>query len=83
MLPPYVRDYIMPSLAVLFDPSRAAIQSHPCPECFGPMVLTHINPSRIGFESRTFHGVSCDHVEKVVTATESMKWMSSALRAPI
>jgi hypothetical protein len=46
------------------------------------MVLTHIKPSRIGFELRTFHGVSCDHVDKVVTATESMKWISSGLQAP-
>ena len=83
MLPPYVRDYIMPSLAVLFDPSRVAIQSHPCPRCLGPMVITHIKPSRIGFELHTYHGVNCDHIDKVVTATASMKWMSSGLRAPI
>ena len=82
MLPPDVRDYIMPSLAVLFDASRIAIQFHPCPKCLGPMVLSQIKPSRIGYESRTFHGVNCDHVDKVVTATESMKWMSSGLRAP-
>jgi hypothetical protein len=73
----------MPSLAVLFDPSRIAIQSHPCPKCLGPMFLTHIKPSRIGFELRTFQGVNCDHVDKVVTETPSMKWMSSALRAPV
>jgi hypothetical protein len=47
------------------------------------MVLTHIKPSRIGFEMRTFQGVNCDHVDKVVTATASMKWMSSGLRAPV
>jgi hypothetical protein len=46
------------------------------------MVLTHIKPSRIGFELRTFHGVNCGHVDKVVTATESMKWISSGLQAP-
>jgi hypothetical protein len=46
----------------------------------GPMVLTHIKPSRIGFEKRTFQGVNCDHV---VTETYSMKWMSSGLRAPV
>ena len=83
MLPPDVRDYIMPSLAVAFDPSRVAIQFHPCPKCLGPMVLMHIQPSRIGFESRTFRGVNCDHVDKVVTATVSMKWVSSGLRAPV
>jgi hypothetical protein len=47
------------------------------------MVLTRIKPSRIGFESRTFQGISCDHVDKVVTETYSMKWMSSGLRAPV
>ena len=83
VLPPDVRDYIMPSLAVLFDPSRVAIQPHCCPRCLGPMVLTHIKPSRIGFEKRTFQGVNCDHVDKIVTETQSMKWRSSRLRAPV
>jgi len=83
VLQPDVRDYIMPSFAVLFDRSRVAIQPHPCPICLGPMVLSQIKPSRIGYESRTFQGVHCDHVDKVVTATESMKWISSGLRAPV
>ena len=69
----------MPSLAVLLDSSRIAIQSHTCPKCLGPMVLTRIKPSRIGFELRTFQGVNCDHVDKVVSETHSMKWMSSGL----
>jgi hypothetical protein len=77
----------MPSFAVLFDPSRMAIQPphlpHICPKCFGSMVLARIKPSRIGFELRTFQGVNCDHVDKVVTETYSMKWMSSGLRAPV
>jgi hypothetical protein len=73
----------MPSLTVLFGPSRIAILPHPCPKCLGPMVLTHIKPSRIGFEKRMFQGVNCDHVDKVVTETYSMKWMSSGLRAPV
>jgi hypothetical protein len=83
VLPPDVRDYIMPSLTVLFDPSRVAIQSHPCPRCSGPMVLTHIKPSRLGFEKRTFQGVNCDHVDTVVTETNSLKWVCSGLRAPV
>jgi hypothetical protein len=45
------------------------------------MVLTHIKPSRIGFETLMFQGVNCDHVNKVVTETYAMKWMSSGLRA--
>jgi hypothetical protein len=40
------------------------------------MVLARIKPSRIGFEMRTFQGVDCDHVDKVVTETYSMRWMS-------
>jgi hypothetical protein len=83
VLPLDVRDYIMPSLAVLFDPSRVVIQPHTCPRCLRPMVLTHIKPSRIGFEKRTFQGVNCNHVDKVVTETHSMKWVSSGLRAPV
>jgi hypothetical protein len=48
------------------------------------MVLTRIQPSsQIGFEMRRFHGVNCDHVDKIVTRTYSMKWMSSGLRAPV
>jgi hypothetical protein len=47
------------------------------------MVLTSIKPSRLGFERRMFQGVKCDHVDKVVTETHSMKWMSSGLRAPV
>jgi hypothetical protein len=47
------------------------------------MVLARIKPSRIGVEMRTFQGVDCDHVDKVVTETYSMKWMSSGLRAPV
>jgi hypothetical protein len=73
----------MPSLAVLFDPSRVAIRLHPCPKCSGPMVLTSIKPSRLGFERRMYHGVMCNHVDKVVTETHSTKWMCSGLRAPV
>jgi hypothetical protein len=47
------------------------------------MVLARIKPSRIGFEMHTFQGADCDHVDKVVTETYSMKWMSSGLRAPV
>jgi hypothetical protein len=73
----------MSSVAVLFDASRIAIQAHTCPKCLGPMVLTRIKPSCIGFEMRVFQGVNCDHVDKVVTETKSTKWRSSGLRAPV
>jgi hypothetical protein len=68
----------MPSLAVL-DSSRIAIQTHTCPRCLGPMVLTRIKPSRIGFELRTFQGVNCDHVDKVVTEIKSIRAASAGL----
>jgi hypothetical protein len=48
------------------------------------MILTRIRPARVGFELRTFEGVNCDHVDKVLAETESMNWASSSgLRAPI
>jgi len=34
--------------------------------------------SRIGFEMRTFQGADCNHVDKVVTETYSMKWFRAA-----
>jgi hypothetical protein len=37
------------------------------------MILMRIKPSRIGFELRTFQGVNCDHVDKVVSETRLMK----------
>jgi hypothetical protein len=46
----------MLSLAALFGRSRLEIKPHPCPRCQGPMVSTHIKPSRIGYEKRTFQG---------------------------
>jgi len=73
----------MSSVAVLFDASRIAIRPHICPKCLGPMILMRIKPSRIGVELRTFQGVNCDHVDKVVNETRSMKWISSELRAPV
>ena len=47
------------------------------------MILIRIKPSRIGFDLRTFNGVNCDHVDKVITETDSMKWMCSGLQAPV
>jgi len=72
----------MSSLAVLFDTSRIAVQPHTCPTCLGPMILTRIKPARLGFEMRTFQGVNCQHVDRLVIETDSMKWRSSGLQAP-
>jgi hypothetical protein len=43
------------------------------------MILTHIKPSRIGFELRIFEGANCNHVDRVITETHSMKWIASEL----
>jgi hypothetical protein len=67
----------MPSLAVLLDSSRIAIQFHNCPICVGPVVLSPLKSSRIGFELRAFRAVNCDHVDKVASETSTMKWISS------
>jgi hypothetical protein len=47
------------------------------------MSLIYVKPPLIGFEVRTFAGLNCDHVDRVVTETESKKWRSSGLRAPV
>lgn len=44
------------------------------------MILMRIKRSRIGFEIRTFQGVNCHHVDKIVSETRSVKWISSELR---
>lgn len=71
----------MPPSAVVFHPGRLATQLNTCPKCLGPMVLTQIKSSRTGYETRTFQGVNCDHVYKLETATDSMKWAPSGLGA--
>jgi hypothetical protein len=73
----------MPSLAVLLDSSRIAIQSHTCPKCVGPVVLSPFKPSRIGFELRTFQGVNCDHVDKVASKNLIDEMDFFGLRAPV
>jgi hypothetical protein len=48
------------------------------------MILTLIKPARVGFEMRVFQGVNCDHVDRVVAETKSMRWASSCgLQAPV
>jgi hypothetical protein len=37
------------------------------------MVLINIKPSRIGFEKRTFQGVNCDHVDRVIAEADLME----------
>jgi hypothetical protein len=71
----------MPSLALLRE--RSGLQFHPCPKCSKPLILTRTKPVGIGYESRTFQGVHCEHVYRLETATESLKWISSGLRARI
>jgi hypothetical protein len=50
------------------------------------MSLTSIRPGRMNFDARTFECVKCDHVEKVVVATDPMHnargWLLGELRRP-
>src|SRR6185437_896970 len=39
--------------------------------------------ARSAHTSLYFQGVKCNHIDKIVTETHSMKWMSSGLRAPV
>jgi ssDNA-binding Zn-finger/Zn-ribbon topoisomerase 1 len=65
----------------------AAIESPECPKCQGPMMLSRIRPRRLNFDARTFECVKCDHVEKVLVATDPMHsdvlgWLLGELRSP-
>jgi hypothetical protein len=73
----------MPSLQVFLDSSRMAIRPHVCPKCLGPMILILIKPLLVGREIHIFEGVNFDHFDKVVTETNTMRWLSSLLKAPV
>jgi hypothetical protein len=51
---------------------RIATEGDLCPKCQGPMMLSHIMPGRLNFDSRTFECVKCNHVERVLVATDPM-----------
>ncbi|MGP8121228.1 MAG: hypothetical protein ACLP8B_12005 [Xanthobacteraceae bacterium] len=70
-------------LPTRFDASRIAIKEHVCPQCAGAMVLVHVKPARIGFESRTFEGVNCGHVDRIIVATKAVSWSWGSLRAHV
>jgi len=64
-----------------------AIQRLRCSTCQTRMSLAQISPGPTGFELRTFHCDRCDHVEKIVIASDPMKsgdvgWLVGELRAP-
>jgi hypothetical protein len=51
------------------------------------MVMARIAPARLGFVSQTFECVQCDHVEKVLSATDSgqssvLGWLLGGLKPP-
>ncbi len=65
-----------------------ALESGPCPKCEAPMMLARIIPGRLNFDLRTFECIKCDHVEKVLVATDPIKspdalgWLLGELRSP-
>jgi hypothetical protein len=52
------------------------------------MMLARIIPGRLNFDLRTFECIKCDHVEKVLVATDPIKspdalgWLLGELRSP-
>jgi len=59
-----------------------------CPQCRTRMVLAGISPGPTGFELRTFDCANCDHVEKIVIASDPMKtgdvgWLVGELQPPV
>jgi hypothetical protein len=64
-----------------------AIQRLHCPKCRARMTLARISPGPTGFELRTFDCSKCDHVEKIVIASDPMKsgdvgWLVGELQPP-
>jgi hypothetical protein len=64
-----------------------AIQRLHCPKCRARMTLARISLGPTGFELRTFDCSKCDHVEKIVIASDPMKsgdvgWLVGELQPP-
>jgi hypothetical protein len=64
-----------------------AIQHLRCSKCKTRMMLAHISPGPTGFELRAFDCSKCDHVEKIVIASDSTKcgavgWFVGELQSP-
>ena len=50
-----------------------AIQRLRCPKCRTRMILARVSPGPKEFELRRFDCSKCDHVEKIVIASDPMK----------
>lgn len=64
-----------------------AMQRLRCPKCQTRMMLGRISPGPTGFDLCTFDCSRCDHVEKIVIASDPMKsgdvgWLVSELPLP-
>ena len=64
-----------------------AIRELRCPKCRMRMMLARISPGPTGFELRTFDCAKCNHVEKIVIASDPMKsgdvgWLVGELQPP-
>lgn len=67
--------------------STERIESRHCLKCQALMVLSRIAPARLGFDSQTFECVQCNHVEKVLAATDPgrssvLGWLLGGLKPP-
>jgi hypothetical protein len=64
-----------------------AIDRLRCPQCRARMMLARISPGPTGFELRTFDCAKCDHVEKIVIASDPTRsgdvgWLVGDLQPP-
>jgi hypothetical protein len=67
--------------------STERIEGRHCLKCQALMVMARIAPARLGFVSQTFECVQCDHVEKVLSATDPgqssiLGWLLGGLKPP-
>jgi hypothetical protein len=66
---------------------QVEIESPACPKCQASMMLARIMPGRMKFDAHAFECIKCDHVEKVLVATDPMHsdvlgWLLGELGSP-
>ena len=57
---------------VSHDTSTGKIDARLCQMCSAEMVAARVTPALLGINARTFECLRCNHVEKVLEATDPM-----------
>jgi hypothetical protein len=65
------------------EPNRVAIEQRACPHCAGAMVLVLVRPAGDGFELRSFEGLDCSHIDRIMVATYPMTQSLGSSRAQV